>query len=145
MGVMAALAMVVVWVTLFRNQVLPVSPPSFTLAEVTSTPAVTGFASVPKARELVLADFKYPGTEIVSLGNNRLVLKSADGPEAITSWYQEKLQAVDLNIRNFVQTKTNDQVKNQLSGVRGKEKINVSIEKEDVSSPVKIIVSLTYE
>jgi len=138
MGVMAALAAVVARVSLFRNKVLPLSSPSFTLAEVTSLP------QEPKKQEPVLADFRYPGSETVSLGNNSLVLKSADEPAVITAWYKEKLTESGLNIRNFIQTNTNGRIKNQLSGAGEKGKVAVNIDK-DTSATVRILVTVSNE
>jgi hypothetical protein len=145
MGVMAALAVVVARITLFRNKVLPLSPSSFTLAEVTSLPEATSSIIDPKGKELILADFRYTGAETVSLGNNSLVLKSSDEPETVTAWYQKKLTEMDLNIRNFIQTNANGKIKNQLSGVGEKGKITVAIDKESASATVKILVTVSHE
>ncbi|HUW24706.1 MAG TPA: hypothetical protein VMW04_03715 [Patescibacteria group bacterium] len=142
MGALVILAALVAKITFSRNRVFPLPISSLTRVGATPLPSPTIAPANQKEEGPTLVDFRYPGAEIVSLGGHSLSLKSADTVEAITAWYKQKLTGLNLNIRNFIQTNTNDSIANRLSGVNEKRQITVQIDKEETAASVKIIVTI---
>lgn len=143
MGALIVLAALVAKITFSRNRVFPLPSSSLIMAEVTPLPSPTSVPTNQKEKELTLADFRYPGAEVVFLGSNSLSLKSTDATEVITTWYKRKLIDLSLNIHTFIQTNTNGNVSNHLTGTDKKRKIRVEIEKEKFDSAVKILVTVS--
>lgn len=96
----------------------------------TSTPTVNNSAPI-----------QYPGS--IRVDNN--VYTSTDDPDTITGWYKERIKAMNMNVKNFVSTKTNGNVLNKLEGVSGKSSIKVEITKSSDNSIVKIVIEITVE
>jgi hypothetical protein len=146
MGIMTMLAATVARITFSRTKIFSSSPKFLTKAEITLLPSPTVTpTSQPedKTSGLLLADFRYPQAEVVSLEANNLSLKSFDSVEAITGWYKKKITDLNLSIRSFIQTNTNGAVSSRLTGVGKKGKIGVEIEKEEASASVKILVTVS--
>ena len=85
----------------------------------------------------------YPGSEITRFEGSRIYLKSLDAPDNITGWYKNKISGLGMNIKNFVQTNTNGQIKNQLNGVSSGERVNIEINKNPDKEWVEIIVNIS--
>jgi len=143
MGALIVLAAVVAKITFSRNRVFPLPSSSLIMAKITPLSSPTTGQTNQKEKELALADFRYPGAEVVFLGSNSLSLKSTEAAEIITTWYKGKLTDLNLNIRNFIQTNTNGNVRNYLTGTDEKRKIRVEIEKEKSALAVKILVTIS--
>lgn len=112
------------------------TPPS---GQRPSGPAVT---NTPKPSSNNLSSFQYPNSQVVSSGENSLILNSIDSSDTITDWYKEKIKGEGMSVTSFVTTKTNDNVLNKLVGADGEREIRVEITKDAGSSTVKISVSL---
>jgi hypothetical protein len=98
--------------------------------QTTTTPAKTpnpGNKNKPNSiTNVPLADFKYPDSQVISDTTNTIVLRSADSPQKITSWYENRMQELGYSSRASAKTNTNGNVKNKLGG--GKNTSNVTIE-----------------
>lgn len=92
--------------------------------------------------ELKLGDFHYPEAEVVNFGGNSFLLKTSDSVEVVTDWYKKRISDKKMGIKNFIQTRTNDNFSNLLQGKGEKEDIKVEIEKESNDSKVSIIVTI---
>ena len=111
----------------------------------TPIPTKTPIPSLPATKTPVstnLSNFHYPNSQVVSSGENSLILNSIDNADTITDWYKEKIKGEGMSVTSFVTTKTNDNVLNKLVGADGEREIRVEITKEAGSSTVKISVTL---
>ena len=112
------------------------------------TPSPTQMYSGPKVTNppppvsTNLSNFQYPNSQLISSGENSLILNSIESTDPITDWYKEKIKGEGMSVTSFVTTKTNDKVLNKLVGADGDREIRVEITKESGSSTVKISVSL---
>lgn len=77
--------------------------------------------------KISLADFIYPGADLLNENFSLLELSSTDSAEKITAWYESALQLLELNITSFVKTTTNGSVKNELVGADEKIEIFITI------------------
>jgi len=107
----------------------------------TKTP-IPSSTNTPKPASANLSSFQYPNSQVVSSGENSLILNSIDNADTITDWYKEKIKGEGMSVTSFVTTKTNDNVLNKLVGADGEREIRVEITKEAGSSTVKISVTL---
>ena len=107
----------------------------------TKTP-IPSPTNTPKPASSNLSSFQYPNSQVVSSGENSLILNSIDNADTITDWYKEKIKGEGMSVTSFVTTKTNDNVLNKLVGADGEREIRVEITKEAGSSTVKISVTL---
>ena len=109
----------------------------------TPTKTLTPFpTNTPKPASSNLSSYQYPNSQVVSSGDNSLILNSTDNADTITDWYKEKIKGEGMSVTSFVTTKTNDNVLNKLVGADGEREIRVEITKDAASSTVKISVSL---
>ncbi len=99
--------------------------------------------SQPEKENPILADFRYPQAETVSLSGQSMSLKSRQSAEAITAWYKTRITDMNMNMRNFIQTNTNGNIANQLTGSKDKGKIKVEIDKKPDSSEVQILITIS--
>ena len=106
----------------------------------TKTP-IPSSTNTPKPASANLSSFQYPNSQVVSSGENSLILNSIDNADTITDWYKEKIKGEGMSVTSFVTTKTNDNVLNKLVGADGEREIRVEITKEAGSSTVKISVT----
>lgn len=123
-----------------ETKIPPTNQPTLTLAPtVTSTPIPS---SVPNPTQSNIDSFIYPGSIKVSGGENNLVLQSSDDPQVITNWYKEKITNMSMNAKSFVQTNTNGNVLNKLTGAKPGFKVSIEISKKSNEGVVRILVSL---
>lgn len=113
------------------------SMPSFA---PTQTPSVTKSSDINTA----LDNFIYPGSEMVSSNDSSLQLRSSSDVDNITDWYKEKIRSLNMNVKSFVTTKTNDNVLNKLVGANGNSEISVEVKKEPKNNYSEISVSYNY-
>jgi len=66
--------------------------------------------------------------------------KSGDDPGVITNWYKNKIEALGMNTKSFVQTNTNGQVLNKLVAANDNIKVSVEISKSPSDSQALILV-----
>lgn len=118
--------------------VTPVSVVSISEKSMEEEPAVSSASSSAVTKDY--SDFKYPNSSVVDERNEELFLNSTDDPELITNWYKALIKNFNMNIRNFLQTKTNGNVLNKLSAENKKREINVDIAKQSNSREVEIRV-----
>ena len=107
----------------------------------TKTP-IPSSTNTPKPASANLSSFQYPNSQVVSSGENSLILNSIDNADSITDWYKEKIKGEGMSVTSFVTTKTKDNILNKLVGADGEREIRVEITKEAGSSTVKISVTL---
>jgi hypothetical protein len=102
----------------------------------TASPTKTPTPADPSPAVSNNSTVQYPNS--VRIDNN--VFTSTDDPDIITNWYKEKIQNMNMNVRNFVSTKTNGNVLNKLEGADGQSEIKIEITKPSDSSTVKIVI-----
>lgn len=105
--------------------------------EITDSPS-----DVQTENDLIIEDFRYQGSEVIVNDQDSLTLSSEDDPEAITDWYEDKLESYDMNVNSFVSTSTNDTVKNELVSSNGKSEIRILIQKDQEDSLTFIEIKL---
>jgi hypothetical protein len=86
--------------------------------------------------------YNYPNSEIVNSSSAELVIRSQDDTDIITNWYKNKIIERGMSVRNFVKTKTNNNILNSLSGASNEEKIEIEISKSPTSKFTKIKINL---
>lgn len=112
--------------------------PSPSAASSTSSPKLADTTQPQSSTEL-----KYPNSTDISTDGNSKTYESQDNPDSITNWYKDQITAKNLNVKNFVTTKNNDNVLNKLEGTNGSYDIKVEISKGSGDSKTKIVVSIT--
>lgn len=116
--------------------IAPVAIVSVSDQTLEEEPAVGSASSAAVTKDY--GDFKYPNSNVVAENNEELFLKSTDDPELITNWYKALIKNFSMNIRNFLQTKTNGNVLNRLSAENKRREIDVDIAKQSNSREVEI-------
>lgn len=111
-----------------------------TQPKIIQTPSPT--SSDTKSTSSDLNSFKYPEATNLSSSTNSLNLESADDPQVITDWYKEKIRALGMNTKNFVQTKTNGDISNKLVGVKDNFEIAIEIKKSKNNQKTTINIKL---
>jgi len=113
--------------TLSPNQAPASIPP-------TSTP-------VPSSQRDI-SSFVYPGSITLNQSEKEITLQSFDDPSNITNWYKEKITSLGMNAKSFVQTNTNGNVLNKLTGANLMFKVSVTISKKNSQSSTEITVNI---
>lgn len=92
---------------------------------------------------LVLDNFRYPGAKVERLSDNTIYLKTADGSEAVISWYKNRINDSKMTVKNFIQTNTNGYVSGQLVGVNKEGQVKVILDQNQANNrELEIMVSL---
>lgn len=126
-------------VTPFLHSSLPSS------GQAGQAPTPTNSPTVSEHYSGTLQLFVYPNSRVIASTDTSRSLESSDGPDAITSWYKEKIMERGMTSRSFVQTKTNGNVLNALVATGNGQKISITIKSRQPLSTVSIDVSLqTY-
>lgn len=107
------------------------------------TPTPTPKTVKPANLQDNIFNLRYGNSEILASSPKLLSLRSSDDVNTITDWYKQKIISEGMNIKTFVETKTNENVLNKLVGADGKKEIRVEIKKDAGSSIVQIEVSLS--
>lgn len=92
-----------------------------------------------------LYSFIYPGSEIISSDSDSLHLKTMDDPERVTDWYQEKIKSLNMNVRNFIKTKTNDNVLNKLVAAKSGLEIRIEVKKNKGIDISDVLVDMYFD
>ncbi|OGC95948.1 hypothetical protein A3H89_03685 [Candidatus Amesbacteria bacterium RIFCSPLOWO2_02_FULL_48_11] len=85
-----------------------------------------------------LSSWVYPGSQLVSSG----VWQTSDSPDTVTSWYRNKIEALNLTATSFVKTSANDRVLNRLVAEGFDVKVDIEISRSDNSSFTRIRITL---
>ncbi|HBC72807.1 MAG: hypothetical protein UX91_C0006G0037 [Candidatus Amesbacteria bacterium GW2011_GWB1_47_19] len=112
----------------------PFPVPSRTPVPVARTTPVLPIAPPPETI------WFYPGSVLVSPDT----YETPDDPDKVTLWYKEKINAIGLNVRSYVQTKTNDSVLNKLVGA-GADNIKISVEISKAAGTVTTRIRVTID
>ena len=85
--------------------------------------------------------YYYPTAVIVTKNSDLLHLQSSDEPGVITNWFKSVIEAKNMNIKNFVSTNTNGNIKNNLTGVGKEERVEIEIIKNSSDDLTEIKVN----
>ncbi|MBI4136613.1 hypothetical protein HY469_00970 [Candidatus Roizmanbacteria bacterium] len=110
------------------------SPTSTTIPTPTATPHTTNNTTT-------LSSWIYPGTNIQSQPDNRIVMTSSESSDTITDWYKSKIQSSGYSAKTTVTTKSNGNVNNVLAGAKNNEEIKIEIIKPSDDNTVTITVT----
>ena len=80
--------------------------------------------------------FTYPNSQ--KTGGN--TYSTTDSPQVVTNWYKNKFEELNLNVTSLVQTSSNDNVLNKLSGANGSIEISVEITRRANDTTTKIVL-----
>ncbi len=87
--------------------------------------------------------WRYPGAVQVGESVSGLSFTSNDRADAVTDWYKQKITALNMNVKTFIQTKANGKVMNKLVGADSRQNISVAISQKEAAAPVTIGISIT--
>ena len=102
------------------------------------TPRLTPTPKTSPTPVAAATDWKYPNS--APAGDNEWI--SSDDPKIITDWYKNKINALGLNAKSFVQTSTNGNVLNKLAADNGALSVTVEITKSAADTQTTILVVL---
>lgn len=95
----------------------------------------------PSADAGHLQNYAYPFAKQVNVFENTLLLESTDNPDTITNWYTKKMNESGMNMKAFIKTKTNENIKNILVGTKESETIRVEIERKSEQAIISIKIT----
>lgn len=131
------------------NTALPTDTPTPTVTPFTTltptpstTPTPKPQVSIPDnsgdIRGTSTPNLQYPNSRNIVNDQNEQTFISFDDPQVVTNWYKEKIKEMGLSAKSFVQTKTNGDVLNKLTGSGNGQKVEVEITKDSNQQEVKI-------
>lgn len=121
------------------------TPPPTPIPTLTPTIKKRQSSPTPTTKDkdtTTLDNFMYPQSKRISALATRLTLESTDDPQIITDWYKDKIKNLGMNTTAFVQTSTNGNILNKLTGASREVKVEIEIKKKSSESQVLIIVTL---
>lgn len=74
-------------------------------------------------------DFTYPASSLSAEEADSTTYTTTDSPDIVTAWYKNKINANGYKTKTFINTKTNGQIKNVLSGSKDNNEIKITISK----------------
>jgi hypothetical protein len=110
------------------------------LPKATNTPTLRPMPSADE--DFDLESFRYPGSRTKSISSNLLLLETDDNADEVTEWYKEKILSLNMSVRSFVTTKTNDNILNKLVGARSGLEVEVEIKKSEGKIITEVSVNL---
>lgn len=135
-------------VVIFTSQAKDSGPAQQPAPPASKAPSSTPSATSPPVKVnpplFDINALRYPNSLANEQSADHLSLQSTDSPDAITTWYKERIISLGANVKTFVTTKTNDNVLNNLTGATGKAKITVKITQPAGVSIVSIDVTVFY-
>ena len=116
---------------------------------LTSTPAVS-----PKTTDSVtpqpttgtsfaIDSFIYPNATKKEYASSQVSLESNDDPSTISSWYQNKINALSMGAKSVVSTKTNGNVNILLDAANNTTEVKITITKDAGDSKTTITVNIS--
>jgi hypothetical protein len=112
--------------------------------DITQKPTLlpTPTSKVLPENNINIDNFKYPGSETIGSSQKILSLKTMDNPDIVTTWYKDKITSLNMNVRSFVTTKTNDNVLNKLSAAGTDFEVSVEVKRVSGESTTLIQVEI---
>ena len=116
--------------------------PTQIITQLLDTPLPTSVQATPIKSEPTHTtssdQLTYPNSQKIT--NNTYT--TPDNPQTVTKWYQEKFKDLNLNVTSIVETSSNDNVFNKLSGTNGNISITVEIKKGANDAVTKIELTI---